>query len=69
MGVHDHLWNDMPIEDRKRLMPYEIETHILHLEQCREMIVKNHKRQLQELDDWIKNCHRTLGKELETNSG
>lgn len=62
MGVHDKLWNDLPLAERQRLAPYELETHILHLTQCRAMIVRNHVQQLRELDDWIKNCRRDLDK-------
>jgi hypothetical protein len=31
--TYSHLWNDMRIEERARLHPYMIETHILHLQQ------------------------------------
>lgn len=54
------LWNDLAIEERKRLMPYQIESQILHLRQGREVAVRNHKRHLRELDDWIKNLEQEL---------
>lgn len=54
------LWNDLAIEERKRLMPYQIESQILHLRQGREVAVQNHKRHLRELDDWIKNLEQEL---------
>jgi hypothetical protein len=57
---HTHLWNDMPFEERKRLMPYMIETHILHLQQVRSMIIEAHKAELRKLDGWIKNCEESL---------
>lgn len=58
--AHEHLWNNLAPDERRRLHPHMIETHILHLEQARAMIVRNHERQLRELDDWIANCRRSL---------
>lgn len=60
MSEHSHLWNDLPLSERERLMPHQIETQIQHLEQCRAMIVRNHERQVREIDDWIKNCRKSL---------
>jgi len=62
MSKHDKLWNDLSDAERKRLMPYQIESQILHMRQCREVAVRNHKRQLRELDEWIKNLERELSK-------
>jgi len=62
MSKHDKLWNDLPIEERERLMPHQVESQILHVRQCREVAVRNHKRHLRELDDWIKNLERELSK-------
>lgn len=61
---HDHLWNDMPIEERKRLMPHMIESQILHLEQARAILAKEQQRVLRELDNWIGNCRESLRKEI-----
>ena len=63
MSEHNHLFSEMPVEERKRLMPYMIETQILHLQQARSMIVAAHKAELRKLDDWIANCKRHLKKE------
>jgi hypothetical protein len=60
MSKYSHLWNDLPIEVRKRLMPCLIESQILHLRQARELIVHHHAEELRELDSWIKNCERSL---------
>jgi len=62
MSEHDHLWNNMPIEERERLMPYEMANHALHLKQVRAVLVRGHKKTLAELDDWIKNIERDLAK-------
>ena len=61
--THTHLWNDLPFDERKRLMPHMIETHILHLQQVRSMIVAAHKAELARLDAWIANCRDSLKKE------
>lgn len=62
MSKHKKLWNELPIEERKRLMPYQIESQILHIRQCREVAVNNHKRHLRELDGWIKNLEHELSR-------
>ena len=58
----NHLWNDLPIDERKRLMPNMIETQILHVWQCKRMAILAHKRHMKELNDWIKNLERDLPK-------
>jgi len=62
MADFSHLWNDLPFEERMRLMPCQIESQILHLTQARNVIVRSHKRTLAEMDDWIKNLERDLKK-------
>lgn len=57
---HTHLWNDLPIAERERLAPYQMESQILHLQQARSLIVKNHTRTLEEIDAWIANIRRSL---------
>lgn len=64
MGIHDKLFNDMPLEERKRLAPYMIETQILHLRQARAELVHGHQATLARLDSWIKNCEQSLLKEV-----
>ena len=60
---HTHLWNDLPIEERARLMPYEQESQVLHLCQVRNLMIRNHKRALAEIDDWIGNIQDDLPKQ------
>ena len=55
-----HLWNDLPKDERHRLMPYEIESQVLHIWQTKQVAVRNHKRHMKELDDWMKNIVRAL---------
>ena len=60
MDRFDHLWNDLPLEERNRLLPHMIESQIRHLRMTRAIIVRGHKRTLAELDDWIGNLERGL---------
>lgn len=62
MSKYAHLWNNLPIEERKRLMPYAIETQIVHLKQGRLKAVEAHKKCLRDFDDHIRNCQRDLDK-------
>ncbi len=55
-----HLWNDLPIEERKRLMPHAIESQRLHILQCKKKAIDAHKRHMKDLDDWIANLNREL---------
>ena len=57
-----HLWNDLPIEERKRLMPNMIETQILHVWQCKRIAILAHKKHMAQLNDWIKNLESDLPK-------
>lgn len=57
---HTHLWNDLPFDERSRLMPHQIESQILHLEQARLVFVSGHKRTLRELDSTISNLKDNL---------
>lgn len=57
---HSHLWNDLPDAERKRLVPFLIESQVLHLEQTRSMIVRGHERTLAELDAQIVNLKSEL---------
>lgn len=59
---HSHLWNDLPIEERNRLMPFELEVQLRHIASCRVKAVYAHKRHLKELDDWSGNILSELRK-------
>jgi len=56
------LWNDLPKDERSRLMPYMIEKQKRHFLQMRQVAEKAHKAQLKEIDDWIKNLDSDLHK-------
>ena len=55
-----NLWNDLPFEERKRLMPHMIESQRLHILQCKKKAIDAHKRHMRELDDWIENLNAEL---------
>lgn len=51
-----YLWNDdTPLEERKRLSPFMMEDQILHIWQVKQVAIRNHKRHMKELDDWMNN--------------
>ena len=56
----DHLWNDLPDDERHRLMPHMIESQILHIEQCKIIAVRAHKKHMSELNDWISNLRKSI---------
>ena len=59
---YDHLWNDLPHEERCRLMPHMIEAQKLHVWQCKQKAIKAHKRHMAELDDLLRNLEGDLAK-------
>ena len=59
---HDNLWNDLPIEERKRLMPHAMESQLLHIWQCKQKAIEAHKQHMKTLDDWMANIKRELDK-------
>ena len=58
----NHLWNNLPFEERKRLMPHMIESQKLHIWQCKQKAIKAHKAHMTELNNWIKNLDSELVK-------
>lgn len=59
---NSHLWNELSIEERMRLMPFELEVQLRHIASCRGKAVSAHNRHLKELDDWSDNILRELNK-------
>ena len=62
MSDNDHLWNDLPFDERKRLMPHMIEAQIKHINQCKEKAKASHRAHMSELNSWLKNLESELGK-------
>ena len=60
--AHTHLWNDMPFEERERLMPYMIECQILHLEQAKIQIKRGHRRTMDSINSHIRNLKEELAR-------
>ena len=55
-----HLWNDLPIEERKRLMPHMVESQLLHIWQVKQKAIDAHEGHMRELDAWMKNLEQEL---------
>lgn len=69
-NIFTHRFNDLPFEERKRLIPYMIENQKLHIIQCKNKAIEAHKRHMAELDSWMKNLDSELksyAKQLENN--
>lgn len=60
VNKHTHLWNDMPIEERKRLMPHMIESQRHHILLCKIKAIDAHKKHMKSLDEWIKSLNDEL---------
>jgi len=56
----NHLWNDLPTDERQRLMPHMVESQKLHICQCKRMAILAHERHMRELDAWMANLDREL---------
>jgi len=61
-GNFSHLWNDLPKEERERLMPYMVEAQFLHIWQVKQKAIASHERHMAELNDWLKNIRRDINK-------
>lgn len=58
----DHLWNDLPLDDRKKLMPHMIEAQKLHIWQCKQKAIRAHRSHMEELDTWMSNLDAGLNR-------
>lgn len=58
----DHLWNDLPKEERKRLMPHMVEDQYLHIWQVKQKAIRAHKAHMAELNAWMKNLRSDIDK-------
>lgn len=60
--THDfkHLWNDMSFDERKRLMPYMIESQKLQIFQCKMKAIRAHKALMADFDDRVKLLNKEL---------
>ena len=60
----DHLWNDLPEDDRMRLMPYMIEAQILHIWQSKQKAIESHRRHMREVDAHLKSLESELKRRI-----
>lgn len=60
MAEFDHLWNDLPFEERARLAPFQIQCQILQIEQVKAVAVNAHKQHMAVLDGWLRNLRKSL---------
>ena len=58
----DHLWNNLPFEERERMMPHMIESQKLHIWQCKQKAILAHKKHMKELDTWMASLDSELSK-------
>lgn len=59
---HSQLWSDLPFNERARLMPHALESQLLHIWQCKQKAVSAHKTHMKELNEWMSDIERELGK-------
>jgi len=59
---HSHLWNDLPKEERARLMPHQIEHQILIIWQCKKKAIEAHLSLMTSFDEQIKTLRAELKK-------
>jgi hypothetical protein len=57
---HTHLWNDLSWEERHQLMPYMLESQILHIQQTMQKAIEAHNKFLQSCNDQINNINNSL---------
>lgn len=57
---YSHLWNDLPKEQRVKLMPHMIESQIMHIEQTKLKAIRHHKTFLDDCNSQIKNLKKSL---------
>ena len=59
---HTNLWNDMPMEERLRLLPYVRELQLHVIMNCKQQAIRAHEAHIRGLDDWMDNIGRDLDK-------
>ncbi len=50
-GNHTHLWNDLPKNERERLMPYMIEHQMLIIWQEKQRAISAHRSHMQSINE------------------
>jgi hypothetical protein len=57
---YNHLWNDLPTEERLRLWPHMAESQLLHIWQVKQKAITAHKAHMADLDEWMGNIEHEL---------
>ena len=55
-----HLWNDLPDDERKRLLPHMIESQKLHIWQCKQKAIWSHQMHMKALNGQLANLDAEL---------
>lgn len=59
---YSHLWNDLPIAERERLMPYMLQIHMRHIRSCKQKAILAHQAYLADMDKQLKIIDEALTK-------
>ena len=62
MTKYSHLWNDLPFEERARLMPHMLESQILHIKQAKIKAVRAHRSLMREFNERMNGLQIELNK-------
>ena len=57
-----HLFNDLPADERKRLIPFLLEDEIRSIWRCKNKAIAAHKRLMKEFDEKTRRLKKELGK-------
>jgi len=62
MNDFSHLWNDLPFEERTRLMPFLVEAQLRYIEQGKGIAIRAHKKYLSDVNILQKSLKQELKK-------
>ncbi len=57
-----HLWNDLPIEERRRLLPSMVESHRLHIWQSKQKAIRAHNALMKDFNEHLASLDSELRK-------
>ena len=60
MSIFSDIWNAQPLETRKLMSGMIMKHDLRNIKIIREMVVRNHKRTLTEIDAWVANLEKNL---------
>ena len=62
MSGFDEIFNELPLQEREKLMPFLISEQIIHYEQCKMKAIKSHKALISDYNSHINNLKTELKK-------